>query len=134
MADPLKVLATSARRLRDIIDGLEPSQLDAPAYPAEWTIADVLSHLGSGAVVLGRFLEDALAGSETPSDFAPSIWAEWDKKSSPIKAADSLMADKALLERLESLSDEKRARFRFVMGPLSVDFRWRPTSETARPT
>ena len=122
MTDPLEVLATSARHLRDIVERLGPSQLDAPAYPAEWTVADVLSHLGSGAVVLQRFLEDTLAGSETPADFAPSVWAEWDKKSSPIKATDSLLADKALLQRLGSLTDEERARFHFVMGPLSEDF------------
>jgi uncharacterized protein (TIGR03083 family) len=122
MTDPLDVLATSAGHLRDIVEGLQPSHLDAPAHPAEWTTADVLSHLGSGAVVLQRFLEDALAGSETPSDFAPSVWAEWDKKSSPIKAADSLLADSALLQRLGSLTDEERSGFRFVMGPLSVDF------------
>jgi uncharacterized protein (TIGR03083 family) len=122
MTDPLEVLATSAGHLRDIVEGLEPQQLDAPAYPAEWTIAAVLSHLGSGAVVFQRFLEDALAGSETPSDFAPSVWAEWDEKSSPIKATDSLLADRALLRRLGSLTDEERTSFRFVMGPLSVDF------------
>jgi uncharacterized protein (TIGR03083 family) len=122
MTNPLEVLATSARHLRNIVEGLEPSQLDAPAYPAEWTIADVLSHLGSGAVVLQRYLEDALAGSETPSDFAPSVWAEWDNKSSPIKATDSLLADEALLQRFGSLTEEERAGFHFVMGPLNVDF------------
>jgi len=122
MTDPLEVLGTSASHLRDLVEGLKPSQLNAPAYPAEWTVADVLSHLGSGAVVLQRYLEDTLAGSETPSDFAPSVWAEWDDKSSPIKATDSLLADQALLERLGSLTNEERARFRFVMGPLSEDF------------
>ncbi len=122
MTNPIEVLAISARHLRNIVEGLEPSQLDAPAYPAEWTIADVLSHLGSGAVVLQRYLEDALAGSETPSDFAPSVWAEWNNKSSPIKATDSLLADEELLQRLRSLTNEERAGFHFVMGPLSVDF------------
>ena len=121
MSDPLAVLGASARHLREVVEGLKPSHLNAPAYPTEWTIADVLSHLGSGAVILQRYFEDTLAGSETPSDFAPSVWAEWNDKSSPIKATDSLLADEALLERLGSLTDEDRARFHFVMGPLSED-------------
>ena len=29
-------------------------QLDEPAYPSEWSIADVLSHIGSGAVIMQR--------------------------------------------------------------------------------
>lgn len=73
-------------------------------------------------MIFQRYLEDALAGTDTPPDFAPSVWAEWDTKSSPTKAADSLLADEALLQRLESVSDEERSGFRFVMGPLSVDF------------
>jgi uncharacterized protein (TIGR03083 family) len=122
MSDPLEVLGKSNRHLREIVEGLETSQLDASAYPTEWTIADVLSHLGSGAVIFQRWLEDALAAGETPSDYPPSVWAEWDAKSSPVRAVDSLLADKALLERLGSLTEAERASFRFVMGPLNEDF------------
>ena len=34
------------------------------AYPSEWTIADVLSHVGSGAVIMQRRLDDSLAGRD----------------------------------------------------------------------
>ncbi|HEY6426449.1 MAG TPA: maleylpyruvate isomerase N-terminal domain-containing protein [Acidimicrobiales bacterium] len=122
MRDPVDVLGNSTRHLRDIVEGLETSQLDAPAYPAEWTIADVLSHLGSGAVLLQRWLEDALAARETPSDLAPSVWAEWNAKSSSVRCSDALLADKALLERLGSVTEAERASFRFVMGPINEDF------------
>ena len=54
MTDQLEVLRTSVARLRGIVEGLGPGQLPAPAYPTEWTIADVLSHLGSGAVIFQR--------------------------------------------------------------------------------
>jgi hypothetical protein len=50
MTDQLEVLRTSVARLGATVERLGPGQLAAPAYPAEWTIADVLSHLGSGAV------------------------------------------------------------------------------------
>ena len=54
MTDQLEVLRTSVARLGATVERLGPGQLAAPAYPAEWTIADVLSHLGSGAVIFQR--------------------------------------------------------------------------------
>ena len=85
MTDQLEVLRTSVARLRGIVEGLAPGQLAAPAYPTEWTIADVLSHLGSGAVILQRRFDDAVAGRETPSDFAQPVWDEWNAKSAQAK-------------------------------------------------
>ena len=122
MTDQLEVLRTSVARLRGIVEGLAPGQLAAPAYPTEWTIADVLSHLGSGAVILQRRFDDAVAGRETPSDFAQPVWDEWNAKSAQAKTADSLAADEAFLERLGSLADDERARFEFAMGPMTFDF------------
>ncbi len=122
MTDQLDVLRTSVVRLRGIVAGLDPGQLAAPAYPTEWTIADVLSHLGSGAVIFQRWFDDALAGHETPSSFAQPVWDEWKAKSQQAKAADSLAADEAFLNRLGSLPDDERARFEFAMGPMTFDF------------
>ena len=39
-------------------DHLDDDALVRPAYPSEWSIADVLSHIGSGAVIFGRILDD----------------------------------------------------------------------------
>ena len=85
-------------------------------------MADVLSHLGSAAVIFGRWLDDTLAGAPTPDDFPPSVWAEWDAKAPEAKAADALVADAALVDRLGSLAEADRARFEFSVGPLTVDF------------
>ena len=85
-------------------------------------MADVLSHLGSGAVILQRRLEDTLVGSETPSEFSQAVWDNWNAKSSVAKRTDGLVADQALVTRLSSLSDAERAGFHFSMGPLSEDF------------
>jgi uncharacterized protein (TIGR03083 family) len=122
MTDQLEVLRTSVARLRGTVEGLGPDQLAAPAYPAEWTIADVLSHLGSGAVILQRRFDDAVAGTVAPSDFAQLVWDEWNAKSAQAKAADFLVADGAFLDRLGSLAEDERARFEFAMGPMTFDF------------
>ena len=48
-----------------------PDSCTASAYPSEWTIADTLSHVGSGAVIFLRLVDDALAGVETPGRRVP---------------------------------------------------------------
>ena len=101
---------------------LSDAELESPAYPSEWTVADVLSHIGSGAVIMQRRLDDIVEGNATPEGFAPQVWETWNAKSARAKADDALMADRDLLERIESLSDEARSSFRFSMGPLELDF------------
>jgi uncharacterized protein (TIGR03083 family) len=118
----LDVLRTSVERLRTIAGGLTVDQLNRQAYPSEWTIADVLSHLGSGAVIHRRRLDDILAGQDTPEDFSPAVWAEWDNKTPQAKRTDGLVADAALLDALNAVAPDERDRFAFSMGPIDVDF------------
>ena len=82
----------------------------------------MLSHLGSGAVIMRRRLEDIRAGRETPDDFAPSVWDEWNAKTPRAQADDALVADEAVLQALEAVDEGERARLTFPMGPLSLGF------------
>jgi uncharacterized protein (TIGR03083 family) len=122
MQDPLPALRASVQRLQNLVGSLQPGELSASAYPAEWTIADVLSHLGSAAVIFERRLEDALGGATMPGGFAESVWNEWNAKAPAAQATDALAADRAALERLESLTPDERARLRVDLGPLSIDY------------
>ncbi len=121
MTDRLDALRTTSDRLERVVRELDPARIESSAYPTEWSIADVLSHLGSGAVIFQRRLDDGLADRETPDDFAASVWDTWNVKEPQAKAADGLKANRALVERLDSLTDQERARFRFSMGPLVLD-------------
>lgn len=120
--DQLVALRASVTRLNAIVSGFDPDQLRAQAYPKEWSIAGVLSHLGSSAVVQEARLDAALAGTELDDAFVHGIWDEWNAKNPDAQAADGLRLDRALLERLESLDDAERARVQYTLGPLSVDF------------
>jgi uncharacterized protein (TIGR03083 family) len=118
----LSALRSSAERLRSITTPLDDAELVGASYCREWTVADVLSHLGSGAVIMQRHLQDAQAGTETPDGFAPATWEEWNAKSPRAKADDGLAADRALVETLEAVSDEEGAALTFSMGPMTLDF------------
>lgn len=122
MDDPLPALGTSVGRLHELCRGLDDDQLDAPSYCNDWTIAGVLAHLGSGAVIMQSNLADALAGRSAPEGLAPSVWDEWNAKSSRSKADDALVADQGLLEALDAVSGADRARVTFPFGPLTVSF------------
>ena len=122
MSDEIAALRGSVAHLRDVVAGLDGEQLRRSAYPTEWTIADVLSHLGSGAVILHRRLDDGLAGRETDADFNPGVWAEWNAKQPEAQAADALVADAALLAAIDAVGETERRGFRFELGPRQLDF------------
>lgn len=117
----MQELRRSSDHLRALVTPLDDAALESQAYPTEWSIAQVLSHIGSGAVIMQRRLEDGLAGRPVPDDFAPSVWDTWNAKSARAMADDALISDAALVERLEGMSDDDLAGFRFTLGPRSFD-------------
>jgi uncharacterized protein (TIGR03083 family) len=118
----LGALAVSIRRLRGIVEPLDETAIAQPAYPREWTIAQVMSHLGSAAVIMQRRFEAALAGAAVPDEFAPVVWDEWNAKSPRAQVDDALVADAGLAAAFESLGDEERSGFSFSAGPIEVGF------------
>jgi uncharacterized protein (TIGR03083 family) len=120
--DHTEALRSSVTRLRSIAAALDNADLNHRAYPSEWTVADVLSHLGSGAVITRRRLDDTLAGHTTPDDYAPGVWDEWNAKAPAAQRDDALAADAELLARLDELTPDDRAGFSSAMGPLTLDF------------
>jgi uncharacterized protein (TIGR03083 family) len=122
MDNPLPPLGASVQRLRELVRGFDVDQLEAPSYAADWTVADVLSHLGSGAVLMSRRLEAALAGESLPDDIAQPVWDEWNAKSPQAQADDALAEDERLGKAFEAVGDADRRRIEFPFGPMSVSF------------
>lgn len=127
MEHPLEPLRNSVVRLhglvRDVVRDLGDAGLEAPSYCKEWSIAAVLSHLGSSAVLMERSLRDSAAGIETPAGLAPAVWAEWDAKPPRQQADDALAEDDRLigaLDELDALEAGERARITVSFGPLRV--------------
>jgi uncharacterized protein (TIGR03083 family) len=119
---PLAALRASVAKLAALVEPLGAGDLGLQAYPSRWSIAEVLSHLGSGAVIHLLSLETILAGGQVDMSAAQPIWNEWNAKSDEQRRSEALLADRALVDRLESVDAEDRARFRVVMGPLDVGF------------
>ena len=122
MDNPLPPLAASVQRLRELVRGLDVDELESPSYATGWTIADVLSHLGSGAVLMERRLEAGLAGVPLPDDDAQPVWDEWNAKSPQAQADDALAEDERLGKAFDSVDEDDRERITFPFGPLTVSF------------
>src|ERR1035438_8437439 len=108
----IAALRNSHDRLAALAGPLTPEQLRGQSYCTDWSIAQVLSHLGSGAEISTLMLESALAG--TPLDreaFAP-IWETWNSKSPEAQAADALTSDEEYVRRLEGLTDDELGSIR----------------------
>lgn len=76
---PVAELRTEHDSLVSLLNSLNTSDLDRMSYASEWTIAQVLSHLGSGAEINLSNLRGALGTSEPISkDTYPQLWERWD--------------------------------------------------------
>jgi len=101
----IAALRNSHERLAALTGPLASEELRGQSYCTDWNVAQVLSHVGSGAEISMLMLTSALEG--TPLDreaFAP-IWDSWNNRSPEAQAADALTADEAYVRRLEQLTD-----------------------------
>ena len=119
----VRAVRASHDRLAGLVAGLDGDGLRAQSYDTEWSIADVLSHLGSGAEIFALYLDAAAAGGEPPPREAfPGIWDAWNARSPEEQAARSVEANEALVTRIEALTPEQRAAFQVAMfGPVPMD-------------
>ncbi|HUY96287.1 MAG TPA: maleylpyruvate isomerase N-terminal domain-containing protein [Verrucomicrobiae bacterium] len=92
------------------------------SYSSEWSIAQVLSHLGSGAEIMTGYLEAASDGRPTPGrDTAAAIQDRCNALTPEEQARDGCRSDRALVSRLESLDDAQLASLRVAALGTELD-------------
>ena len=100
----------------------DSGQLNRQSYASEWTIVQVLSHIGSGAEIFSLFLEAGRKGEDPPGRerFEP-IWDTWNARSPEEQATHALASDQAALERFESVDATEQERFHLNLFGGDVD-------------
>jgi uncharacterized protein (TIGR03083 family) len=124
-SDPRAWIATlrnSHERLASLVSQLTPERLREQSYCSEWSIAQVLSHLGSGAEIALLMLPAALGDAEPVGQeaFVP-VWDTWNAKSPDDQAADCLTSDAKHVETLEKLSADDLARISLSFFGMDLD-------------
>ena len=112
-ADPieaaLSALSDSHDKLAAAVAKVSGDRATDPSYCADWSIAQVLSHLGSGAEIFGLNVEAGLHGREAPGmPQYQAVWDVWNAKSPQDQARDGVAEDAALVEQIAGLSPEQR--------------------------
>ncbi|MFH8570266.1 maleylpyruvate isomerase family mycothiol-dependent enzyme [Streptomyces sp. NPDC017993] len=122
---PIQALRTGHEQLSSFVAQLPAHDLERVSAADEWTVAQVLSHLGSGAEISLATLEAALAGSGAPDgEFNEKVWARWDAMSPKEQAENFARANETLVRRYEGLDEATRAELTIDLGflpePLDV--------------
>ena len=101
--------------LAAVVPDLTVQQLTGRSGATEWSIAQVLSHLGSGAEISRKPIATA-AGEQVEPEDNQSIWARWDGSSPSQQAAAFVEHDTAYLDTVEGLSSDQRDSLKVDMG------------------
>ncbi|HEX3981547.1 MAG TPA: maleylpyruvate isomerase N-terminal domain-containing protein, partial [Acidimicrobiales bacterium] len=103
----ISALRSSHDRLSALVEPLLPEGVEAPSLASEWTIAQVLSHLGSQSEIFSGILDAVVAGDDLPGPEAfPPIWDAWNSRTPVEQVVDSLAANGAFQKKVEALSAE----------------------------
>jgi uncharacterized protein (TIGR03083 family) len=116
------------RRLHDELGALVPAlshaQLTGPSGASEWSVAQVLSHLGSGSEIALTSYRAALDGVDAPGpDFNQSVWDRWNAMSPEEQASAFVDSDAKLVENVEALTPDQREHLQIKLGFLPQPLR-----------
>jgi uncharacterized protein (TIGR03083 family) len=120
-ADWLTAVDDSSRRLRNLVAGMSDADLGAPSYAAGWSVAQVLSHLGSAAEIGTSLLRRAVAGdasAPTSADTVP-VWDRWNALAPTAQRAQWVAADATHRAALRTAA-ELPVRVPYFAGLLNV--------------
>ena len=120
----IAALRTGHDTLTVLVSEFGDDDLARPSGAAEWDIAKVLSHLGSGADIARATVRAALDGAPNPGrDFNATVWDRWNAMSRREQADGFVRSDQALVELYESMDAETRGTLRIDVGfmPAPVD-------------
>ena len=118
----IAALRASHDRVASLVADLDEAAIEAPSYVSEWSIGQVLSHMGSQAQIFELFLEAGLGEHPVPgNEVFPPIWAIWDDKAPLQWRDDFLVASATEVTKFESLDDATLEGFRISMFGMDLD-------------
>ncbi|UOZ03217.1 maleylpyruvate isomerase family mycothiol-dependent enzyme [Amycolatopsis sp. WQ 127309] len=101
--------------LAGLVGGLTDDQLATTSGASEWTVAQALSHLGSGAEI-GRAPIARAAGETVAAEDNQTIWARWDASAPRAQAEGFLEHNARWLDTVEALTPEQRSSLTVDLG------------------
>jgi len=101
--------------LAKLVGSLTDEQLAATSGASEWTVAQALSHLGSGAEI-GLAPIARAAGETVAAEDNQTIWARWDSSTPRAQAEGFLEHNGRWLDTVEAFTPEQRSSLTVDLG------------------
>ncbi|MEV8376959.1 maleylpyruvate isomerase family mycothiol-dependent enzyme [Kribbella sp. NPDC056861] len=115
----IAALRTGYDGLADLVKKFNDEDLAQQSAATEWDLAQVLSHLGSGAEIMTATVRSAIDGTPAPDgDFNQSVWARWDGSTRREQAVGFLEKNEDLVALFESLDAGQREDLRLTLSYL----------------
>jgi len=123
----ISALRAGHDELLDIVGGMSEVDLGARSAAAEWDMSQVISHLGSGAVISSKIIDDAVAGqSAFDGSFNRGVWDRWDAMSTVERRDEFLVVAHESMAKYEALTAEQldslTTNLGFMPTPVGMDF------------
>ena len=112
----IAALRANHDRLVEVVSGLTPEQLTGPSGASDWTIADVLSHLGSGAEIGWYPVKAAATGERVDAPDNQEVWDRWNAMDPADQASSFVQSDEQSVATFEGLSAEQRDSITIDLG------------------
>jgi uncharacterized protein (TIGR03083 family) len=116
------VLRHSHNQLVEQTKDLDATDLARQSACTEWSVAQVMSHLGSQTEIFSLIVQAGLTGGPGPSNEAfPPIWSAWNERSAEVQVRDSIEVNDRFLKGLESLDDKALKDFHVQAVGMEID-------------
>jgi uncharacterized protein (TIGR03083 family) len=119
--EAIAAMRRSHDEMATMVEGFSAAQLAARSGSSEWTVAAVLSHLGSAAEI-GH---NTLVNRKADMSGTQAVWDRWNAMSPEVQAAQFVVVDRALVEAYESLDAKALADdtvdVGFLPQPVGID-------------
>jgi len=112
----IAALRANHDRLVGEVSTLTPEQLTGSSGASDWTIADVLSHLGSGAEIGWYPVVAAATGERVDAPDNQEVWDRWNAMDPADQAASFVQSDEQSVATFEGLSAEQRDSITIDLG------------------
>lgn len=105
-------LRRSQARLSDAVAPLDADGIRTQSYADDWSVAQVVSHLGSQADIFDLYVTAAITGEPVPGiDAIQPIWDAWNAKTPEQQVADGVARSGEHIDRVAGLSADELDRW-----------------------
>jgi uncharacterized protein (TIGR03083 family) len=117
----ISLLRSTHDRFVAAFEELGDEGLTRPSYDDGWSVAQVASHLGSGAEIFRHHLEAGARGEPAPDGINEPIWDAWNAKPPADQVRDAIDTIARFIDTAAALPEADRGAWRLELFGMDLD-------------